>query len=67
MLGLVAFILGLFAAAPAPAALPPGDGQPGGGPGFGAAPGNGQGAIAVQAALTQVGAPYSWGGAAPGG
>jgi peptidoglycan DL-endopeptidase CwlO len=55
------------AAAPAPAALPPGDGQPGGGPGFGAAPGSGQGAIAVQAALTQVGAPYSWGGAAPGG
>jgi peptidoglycan DL-endopeptidase CwlO len=56
-----------FGAAPAPAALPPGDGQPGGGPGFGAAPGSGQGAIAVQAALTQVGAPYSWGGAAPGG
>jgi peptidoglycan DL-endopeptidase CwlO len=57
----------MAATAPAPAALPPGDGQPGGGPGFGAAPGSGQGAIAVQAALTQVGAPYSWGGAAPGG
>jgi peptidoglycan DL-endopeptidase CwlO len=57
----------MAAAAPAPAALPPGDGQPGGGSGFGAAPGSGQGAIAVQAALTQVGAPYSWGGAAPGG
>ena len=57
----------MAAAAPAPAALPPGDGQPGGGPGFGAAPGSGQGAIAVQAALTQVGEPYSWGGAAPGG
>jgi cell wall-associated NlpC family hydrolase len=57
----------MAAAAPAPAALPPGNGQPGGGPGFGAAPGSGQGAIAVQAALTQVGAPYSWGGAAPGG
>ena len=57
----------MAAAAPAPAALPPGDGQPGGGPGFGTAPGSGQGAIAVQAALTQVGAPYSWGGAAPGG
>jgi peptidoglycan DL-endopeptidase CwlO len=57
----------IAAAAPAPAALPPGDGQPGGGPGFGAAPGSGQGAIAVQAALTQVGAPYTWGGAAPGG
>jgi peptidoglycan DL-endopeptidase CwlO len=66
----------MAAAAPAPAALPPGDGQPGGpgpgdaqpgGPGPGAGPGTGQGAIAVQAALTQVGAPYSWGGAAPGG
>jgi cell wall-associated NlpC family hydrolase len=56
------------AGAPAPEALPPGGGQPGGpGPGFAAAPGSGQGAIAVQAALTQVGAPYSWGGAAPGG
>jgi peptidoglycan DL-endopeptidase CwlO len=54
--------------APAPEALPPGGGQPGGpGPGFAAAPGSGQGAIAVQAALTQVGAPYAWGGAAPGG
>jgi peptidoglycan DL-endopeptidase CwlO len=58
----------MAAAAPAPEALPPGGGQPGGpGPGFGAGPGSGQGAIAVQAALTQVGAPYSWGGAAPGG
>jgi len=56
----------MAAAAPAPEALPPGGGAPGG-PGFGAAPGSGQGAIAVQAALTQVGAPYSWGGAAPGG
>jgi peptidoglycan DL-endopeptidase CwlO len=56
------------AGAPAPDALPPGGGQPGGpGPGFAAAPGSGQGAIAVQAALTQVGQPYSWGGAAPGG
>ncbi|WP_425176788.1 peptidoglycan hydrolase RipC [Mycobacterium sp.] len=54
------------APAPAPDALPPGDGQPGG-PGPGAGPGSGQGAIVVQAALTQVGAPYSWGGAAPGG
>jgi cell wall-associated NlpC family hydrolase len=51
------------AAAPAPEALPPGMGP--GGPGGG--PGSGQGAIAVQAALTQVGTPYSWGGAAPGG
>ena len=58
----------MAAAAPAPEALPPGDGQPGG-PGLDSAPrpGSGQGAIAVQAALTQVGAPYSWGGAAPGG
>ncbi|OBI52231.1 endopeptidase [Mycobacterium kyorinense] len=59
----------LAAAAPAPEALPPG-----GGPGAeapeafpGGVPGSGQGATAVQAALTQVGAPYSWGGAAPGG
>jgi peptidoglycan DL-endopeptidase CwlO len=58
----------LAAPAPAPDALPPGGGQPGGpGPGFAAVPGSGQGAIAVQAALTQVGQPYSWGGAAPGG
>ncbi len=59
-----------LAAAPAPEALPPGGGQPGGpgpGPGFSAAPGSGQAATAVQAALTQVGQPYSWGGAAPGG
>jgi len=50
------------ATAPAPNALPPGVGQPGG-PG----PGSGQGAIAVQAALTRVGDPYSWGGSSPGG
>jgi cell wall-associated NlpC family hydrolase len=57
-----------MAAAPGPEALPPGGGQPGGPwPGFGAGPASGQGAIAVQAALTQVGAPYAWGGAAPGG
>ncbi|MDT5204926.1 MAG: peptidoglycan DL-endopeptidase CwlO [Mycobacterium sp.] len=47
---------------PAPDALPPGGGQPGG-----SGPGTAQGAVAVQAALTQVGAPYTWGGAAPGG
>ena len=58
----------MAAPAPAPEALPPSVEQPGGpGPGFGGAPGSGQGAIAVQAALTQVGAPYAWGGAAPGG
>jgi cell wall-associated NlpC family hydrolase len=56
----------LAAAAPAPEALPPGAGQPGG-PAPGAAPGTGEGAIAVQAALTQVGSAYSWGGASPGG
>ncbi|WIM90224.1 peptidoglycan hydrolase RipC [Candidatus Mycobacterium wuenschmannii] len=53
------------AAAPAPEALPPGGGQ--GAPGPGAGPGSGQGQIAVQAALTRVGDPYSWGGASPGG
>jgi cell wall-associated NlpC family hydrolase len=72
----------LAALAPAPAALAPGPGGPGGSPveppeavapDFpGAAPGGGgdggsQGVAAVQAALTQVGSPYVWGGAAPGG
>lgn len=59
----------LAAAAPAPQALAPGPGAPGepAPDALPAAPGGGQGAIAVQAALTQVGAPYSWGGAAPGG
>ncbi|WP_408066408.1 peptidoglycan hydrolase RipC [[Mycobacterium] nativiensis] len=63
--------------APAPEGLPPAPGlpvpgndappmelglvTPGGGGGGGAA------ATAVQAALTQVGSPYVWGGAAPGG
>jgi peptidoglycan DL-endopeptidase CwlO len=32
-----------------------------------AAPGTSEGATAVQAALTQIGSPYVWGGAAPGG
>ncbi len=60
-------------AEPAPDAAPPdgGFGLPGL-PGFaGAAPGGGEGAgegvTAVQAALTQIGSPYVWGGAAPGG
>ncbi|MGH3532459.1 MAG: peptidoglycan hydrolase RipC [Mycobacterium sp.] len=59
-------ILAAAAPAPAPEALPPGAGQPGG-PTGDAAPGSTGGAAAVQAALTQVGSPYSWGGAAPGG
>lgn len=59
----------LAAAPPAPQALPPGGGQPGGQPGEpmpAAAPGTNEGQIAVQAALTQVGSAYSWGGASPG-
>ncbi|WP_085199815.1 peptidoglycan hydrolase RipC [Mycobacterium fragae] len=59
----------LAAAPPAPEALPPGAGQPGAQPGEpmpAAAPGTNEGHIAVQAALTQVGSAYSWGGASPG-
>ena len=65
--------------APAPDALPPGTPPPGGqAPGqapppggmFGPQPGGGAGggdrANVVQAALTQVGSSYVWGGAAPG-
>ncbi len=68
------------AGVPAPDALPPGTPPngapadappaPGGFPGFFPAPppgGSGDRATVVQAALTQVGSPYVWGGAAPGG
>ena len=66
--------------APAPEAAPPGTPPPGGQPPgeapppgglFGPPPGGGVGggdrATVVQAALTQVGSSYVWGGAAPGG
>ncbi|MDI3313770.1 MAG: peptidoglycan hydrolase RipC [Mycobacterium sp.] len=60
--------------APGPQGVPPGEPVAGGAPGTtppdappAAAPGASQAAIAVQAALTQIGAPYAWGGAAPGG
>jgi peptidoglycan DL-endopeptidase CwlO len=64
-------------APPAPGALPPGEAPPSGGmpglpgmpemlPGGGGGPGGDRGNV-VQAALTQVGTPYTWGGAAPGG
>lgn len=66
----------LPAGGPAPQALPPGAPPPGGqAPGEapppgglpGMLPGGGDRGTVVQAALTQVGAPYAWGGAAPGG
>lgn len=55
--------------APPPAGQAPGEAPPPGGmPGpFGGGFGGGDRATVVQAALTQVGSPYVWGGAAPGG
>ncbi|MEE6177778.1 peptidoglycan hydrolase RipC [Mycobacterium sp. 050134] len=60
--------------APGPEAAPPGAPQPGGPapgeappPGIFMPPGGGDRGTVVQAALTQVGSPYVWGGAAPGG
>ena len=47
---------------PAPEGVPPGDLAP---PEGALAPGTGEGAIAVQAALTRVGSPYSWGAGGP--
>jgi peptidoglycan DL-endopeptidase CwlO len=49
------------------AGLPGLPGFPGGAAPGGGAEGAGQGVTAVQAALTQIGSPYVWGGAAPGG
>ncbi|BBZ33171.1 peptidoglycan hydrolase RipC [Mycolicibacterium confluentis] len=50
--------------AQAPEGVPPGDLAPDAA--LPAMPGNGQGVVAVQAALTRVGSPYSWGGSGPG-
>ena len=56
--------------APPPAGQAPGEAPPPGGmpgPSFGGGVGGGDRGTVVQAALTQVGSPYVWGGAAPGG
>lgn len=54
---------------PPPEALPAPEALPGGPPDAlipGPGGGSGAGAVAVQAALTRVGSPYSWGGSGPG-
>ena len=50
-----------------PGVFIPGFGVPAGPDAPGGMPGDGAAATAVQAALTQVGTPYVWGGAGPGG
>ncbi|MCW2685941.1 MAG: cell wall-associated hydrolase, invasion-associated protein [Mycobacterium sp.] len=51
---------------PPPEGIPPGDVAPPEAAVPAIAPGSGEGAIAVQAALTRVGSPYSWGASGPG-
>ncbi|MET0704593.1 MAG: peptidoglycan hydrolase RipC [Mycobacterium sp.] len=51
--------------APAPEGVPPGDLAPPDGAAPAPEGGTGEGAIAVQAALTRVGSPYSWGAGGP--
>jgi cell wall-associated NlpC family hydrolase len=51
--------------APGPEGVPPGDLAPPDGAVPGPEGGTGEGAIAVQAALTRVGSPYSWGAGGP--
>ena len=48
-----------------PEGIPPGDIAPPPDAAAPIAPGTGEGAVAVQAALTRVGSPYSWGAAGP--
>lgn len=55
--------------APAPEAIPAGDVAPApmaALPSMPSGPGEGEGAVAVQAALTRLGDPYVWGGSGPG-
>jgi cell wall-associated NlpC family hydrolase len=51
--------------AAAPGGIPPGDMAPPQAAIPGAAPGGGDRAVAVQAALSRIGSPYSWGGSGP--